>query len=597
VRPVSSKFLATLTGSHTAAFRVQAVPFGQTGVNPAGGTELSPIGGDVALDGGADIRSNVQLEIDGTGVWPEGSGSILTPYGAHELFIERGIAYGGGALEYVSLGYFRINDVEQPDAPDGPIRLIGADRMCMIIDATLLTPVQFPATDTYENVIAQLVAGASEDLEIEWDDADVAGDAIGRTFLVEKDRYGALRELVLGLGKIAYFDHRGVLLIRTPPSARSALWSVARGEGGVLVSASRSLSRAGVYNAVLATGEALDTEPPVRGVAVDEGADSPTRYGGPFGRVPREFASPLLTTVAQCQLAAATVLRRSTGLPYNVDFAAVPNAALEPDDPIMLGIEGTPRVVEPELLVGDSFSRTVVDGMGTTESGHGWSGTGATYQVNGGVLKKELVSANTVGSTLNSTAVGRRDFVAYVDVRVPVAAAGAPLILGIMSRSDGGSNFYTHRLEFNSTGTVTAKIARHSSVWPYAEPGQLANFDTYAGGDWWTMCVRNDGDELSLKAWPRDDAEPDEWLLTVDAGDYPNASALNRWGWYFWRVNGNTNVAPQWEVDNWRVYSIPAELVIGGELHVIDTLSIPLTAAGAMTGTTREQTLVEIGIT
>ena len=593
MRPVSARFLRTLTGSHTAVFRARIVAPGQTGVNPAG-TLVPILGGDVQLDGGADIRSTLELTVDGAGAWPTASTSLLTPYGA-EVFVERGISYGGGAAEYVSLGYFRINDVDQDNAPDGPIRIAGVDRMAMLIDAKLTSVIQFAPTVTYGAVVAQLVTDAYSTAVIEWDDLAVAGDAIGRTAIAEADRYAFLNELLTGLGKIWHFDHRGVLVIRTPPSPSEPAWTVARGAGGVLVSASRSLSRAGVYNGVLATGEALDTEAPARGLAVDNDPGSPTYWGGPFGKIPREYASPLLTTDSQAQLAAATILRRSLGLPYNLDLTAVPNPALEPDDAIAVGITGTPTTNLPRQLVGDSFSRTVVDGMGPGDSGANWSLTSPTEsQVNGGVLRKSIGTANTVHVAVNGTGVGRQDFDAYADVQVPNAATGAPLVFGVIARYANGGEYNTLRLEFNPGGTVSAKIARHSLIHGYSEHAVLAGFSTYTPAQWWTVRARCKGAEFALKAWRRDtEPQPKEWLLIGDDNNVRGAA----FGFYFWRIDGNTNAAgPHWLVDNWRVYTVPATLLTGGEIHVIDTLTIPLTAAAAMHAGTREQSVSAIEV-
>ncbi|HYD28886.1 DUF5047 domain-containing protein [Brevundimonas sp.] len=602
MRPVSQGFLAAVGGSHNIAVRLRAVPAGQTGTSPAGGVTLPLIGGDVVLDGGADIRSTLECEVaahdpdTGEALWPEGASSPLTPYGAHELFVERGVAFGGGVVEYVSLGYFRINDVEQPAAPDGPIRITAVDRMAMIIDAKLTSVLQFDATETYGAVVEALAADAYGDVVIEWDDELIEGDAIGRTFIVEEDRYARLRELVTGVGKVAYFDHRGVLIVRSPPSPTLPLWTVSRGRGGVLVSAGRSLSRSGVYNGVLATGEALDTEPPVRALAVDSSASSPTYWGGPFGKVPRVFASPLLTTDSQAALAAATVLRRSLGLPYNVDFTAVPNPALEPDDPIAIGLEGEPRIIEPELIVGDSFSRVLADTIGAGETGHAWTPSTPSSQlaVNGSVFQRTM-TVNTTASHVLPLSIGRRDLDVYVDLQVPIAAGGATLAIGALLRRNAADDFYTARLEFDADGDVSLKIADHGPL-GYAEPATIDGYAPYTAAQWWTLRARAHDNVCELKAWPRDEQpEPNDWALSYDGMRPAAAGQDNRYGLYLWRLAGNTNnTGPQYLIDNFRAYDVPANVLRGGELHVLDTVTIPLVAAGALRGRTREQTLTSI---
>src|SRR5690554_7219814 len=131
-----------------------------------------------------------------------------------------------------------------------------------------------------------------------------------------------------------YWDGEGYLRFEDPPEEDVPVWEVKAGRGGVLVQASRRLTREGVYNAVVAEGEGVDDAAPVRAVAIDTGPNSPTRFGGRFGKVPRFYKSPLLTTPAQAQSAARAILRRSLGAPYSVDFQAMVNPTLRPFDPI-----------------------------------------------------------------------------------------------------------------------------------------------------------------------------------------------------------------------------------------------------------------------
>lgn len=331
MRPVSPDFLATLRGSHQMAARARVCTTFQTGTNPAG-TEIGVIAGTVRLDGTADIRSIADVTVDGTGMWPDQAADLLAPYG-NELYIERGVALGGGSVEWVSLGFFRIQSPDQDQPENGPIRVEARDRMAGIIDGRLLAPVQFAATDTYGDVVTALIAEVYPSATIEWDDTSDT-QTLDRTLIAEEDRHGFLDNLVTGIGKIWYWDHRGVLVITDPPDPGNPVFDLDAGPGGVLVSASRRLTRERVYNAVVALGEALDGTPPARGVAVDANVDSPTYFYGRFGPVPRFYTSPFLTSDAQAAAAARAILQQQLGLPYNVDLTAVPNPALEPYDPI-----------------------------------------------------------------------------------------------------------------------------------------------------------------------------------------------------------------------------------------------------------------------
>lgn len=330
---MSSAFLAAIRGSHAVAVQARVCTTWQEGTDPDG-TEIPVLDGEVELDGTAEIRSTVDLTTDGTGMWPRRAADLLAPYG-NEVFIRRGVALTGGSVEWVSLGYHRINTPEQNEPVDGPIRIEAVDRMAGIVDARLLRPVQFPASTTYGGIVEQLVTEVYPDATIDWDDA-AESDTLARAVIVEEDRYGFLHETVTALGKIWYWDHRGRLQIKSPPDPADPVFTVNSGAGGVLVSLARKLTREGVYNVVVASGEGGDTLAPVRAVRADVNPQSPTYVFGRFGPVPRFFTSPLITTKPQAQAAATAMLRQQLGLPYEIDFEMVPNVALEPADPVRI---------------------------------------------------------------------------------------------------------------------------------------------------------------------------------------------------------------------------------------------------------------------
>jgi hypothetical protein len=350
VRPVSDRFLAAVRGSHRIASQALAVEGGQTGVEPSNTVELDLIDGDVRFDAKAQIRSTLSLTVNGAGLFPRAASDLLAPFG-NEIYVRRGLDYGGGQLEYVGLGYFRIDSVEQEEGPDGPILIGASDRMSWLIDARLPVPEQFGPAWTNGEVIDYLLINAVGTGVVEWDDSAVEGAPIGRTMLAEEDRWQFMDDLVTSLGKIWYFDHRGVLVVKDPPDATTPVWTCDSGAGGVMIQMSRDLSREGVYNGVAVTSEAFDSDVPFRALAVDGDPASPTYWYGDFGRIPRFFSSPFITNLGQAQAAAESLLRQNLGLPYSVDFTQVPNPALEPWDPIAVRIGSRTELHVIETLV------------------------------------------------------------------------------------------------------------------------------------------------------------------------------------------------------------------------------------------------------
>lgn len=350
MRPVSAAWGRTIIGTHKALYRATVCETFQTGTSPTG-TRIPIIGGDVILDGTAAVRSTLDLVTTGAGMWPTRADSLLAPYG-NEIFIERGLFYRDDLVEYKSLGYFRINTPEQEDPPDGPIRITGKDRMGVIVKARLISPVQFLAGASLGYVVTTLVQQVYPSAIVEWDDA-TDEVVLTRSLIADDDRYEFLDKLVRSSGKIWYWDHRGVLVIKTAPSATTPVWDIHAGPGGVLLKVSRRLTDEDVVNAVVASGEAVDSYDPPRGVAYDSNPLSPTYYSGRFGPVPGFLTSAAISTKAQAEAAAEAELRRRMGLPYNMDLSAVPNPALEPYDcvSVRVGREGRRTFVLDSLTI------------------------------------------------------------------------------------------------------------------------------------------------------------------------------------------------------------------------------------------------------
>lgn len=338
VLPVSDAFLAGVRGSHGVT--VQAIlcdPPGQTGVTPTG-RELAVVDGTVTLDASADVRGSIDLTV--AEAWPAGrpvGGTYLTPYGA-EVFVTRGVVMANGRVERAPLGYYRLTEVSQDDAPTGPLQLTGQDRMGGLIEAKLTGLRQFTAGTSLAGIVDDLVTDVYPDAVIEFDDdtfdatipyARVAG-------YDDDDRWGYLRDLVTAHGKEWFFDYRGVLVIRDAADPATVVWEASAGAGGVLVSVGRGRTRDGVYNAVRASGNDLDGFPGASALVVDDDPASPTWWDGPFGKVPLLYTSENIYTVPQATTAATRLLRRSKGLPLAVDFTAVPNPALQPGDAVRI---------------------------------------------------------------------------------------------------------------------------------------------------------------------------------------------------------------------------------------------------------------------
>ncbi|MEC3975082.1 DUF5047 domain-containing protein [Amycolatopsis sp. H20-H5] len=322
---MTDSFLNTVRGAHKAVFRAKVVAPGQTGVNPLG-VEIPVNSGDVTSDTTADITSTADLTT--SLAWPVTPTAPGAPYG-QEIYLERGVQYGNGIREFVGLGYFRIDSVEQDRTPNGKLHIGASDRMVNVRDGRNIAPYQFGPSASVGAVIDQVIGEVVPNLVTVYDFPAYAV-TLGTSHVVDEDRLKFVRDLVAAYGKVMYFDYAGRLQVKSPPAqARDSVWTINHGRGGVLVSMKRAISRDGIYNAVVARGESTGELPPVQGIAYDNDPASPTRWGGPFGKVPKFYSSAFLNTPKQCSAAAASMLLSANGLPYTVSLGTVPNAALE----------------------------------------------------------------------------------------------------------------------------------------------------------------------------------------------------------------------------------------------------------------------------
>lgn len=340
MRPVSTSFQNTVRGPHVPVFRARIVEPWQVGVNPTG-TEIPIASGDTVFDVNSDVNGTLSFKTSLD--WES-----INPY-RHEVYIERGVQYGNGTREYVGLGYFRVNSVEQDRIKGKPgivqsglITITGEDRKANLRDGRAVQPIVFGSGASVSSVIDFLVQDVMPGVvtiydTVNWPGGTASTTLLGSAHVLTQDRLKFVQELVAAYGKVCYFDYAGRFVVKDAPNTGTgAVTSINSGRNGVLVSASRAISRDGVYNAVVATGEPAGELPPVMGVAYDNDPNSPTAWGGPFGKVPRFFSSSFLVTPGQCTNAAQNLLDANKGFPYSVELGMVPNPAVEAWDVVQV---------------------------------------------------------------------------------------------------------------------------------------------------------------------------------------------------------------------------------------------------------------------
>ncbi len=323
--PVSARFLAAIAESHRLATTVTLFRADGNVV------DLPHTGGSVTVDRTADCRRTCSVEIDDPTLIPRTPAAALSVYGS-TMRISRGVQYGDGSQELVPLGVFRLDEISG-DPDTGPVTLAGKSLEVAVADDrfTDVTRVSGTAVGAVTTLIQATLPNASI--------INRAADAaIGpRTWDVGEDRWAAVTECAAAIGAEVYCDADGNFVISQLPDilTTNPVWTIAAGERGAYISASRAMSTDGIYNAVYASGENTETgDPPVFALVTDTDVTSPTYYGGPFGRRPYFYSSATLTTTNACTQAANLLLRQMVAPNASASVSSLTNPALEPDDTV-----------------------------------------------------------------------------------------------------------------------------------------------------------------------------------------------------------------------------------------------------------------------
>jgi len=323
VYPVSDRFLARLAESHSPLVRAQLF------LTDGGVVDLQVTGGSVTVDRSQAIRRTCTVTIPDPTLIPRTPTDQLATYGAR-LRISRGVDYGDGSSELVPLGVFRL-DSAGGDVQQGPVTLSGKGLEVVIADDKFYAP--YTATGTVVGAITALIQRSMPTADVISTIVDIP---IGsRAFDVEADPWAACQEIAAAAGAEVYANADGVFVITTLPDLLTAtpVWAVEAVEGGVYISGNRAMTSDNVFNGVLARGEnTADNVAPVSYLATDNDPNSPTYWGGPFGRRPTFYSSSTLISTGACAAAANLKLAAAKAPNATGDFSSLPNPALEPGD-------------------------------------------------------------------------------------------------------------------------------------------------------------------------------------------------------------------------------------------------------------------------
>lgn len=332
MQSVSPLFLQALTAPHS--IDVQADVF-YAGEKIATGIPIQD--GTVTLDRGSKVRRTLSMTVSDVSYLPWHPTDPLAVYG-QQMVVRRGVKLNG-AVEYVPLGTFRI-DEPAGDTLHGPVTLTGKSSEAIIQDDAFTAPVSTRGLGGCFDVISAFIHQTMPAATVVNATHDNRNPTCAiATWDAQGDRWDALTQIATAMQAEVYVDAIDRFVVADLPTVltSSVVWEIAEGESGTLMTASRQMLRASVYNAVMASGaNATSGVLPVSAVAKDVDPLSPTRWGGPFGKVTKFYSSALLKTVADCQAAADAMLFDAIAPNVQLTITASPNPALEPGDCLRL---------------------------------------------------------------------------------------------------------------------------------------------------------------------------------------------------------------------------------------------------------------------
>lgn len=280
---------------------------------------------DLVVDGKVSIDDvAVRRMLDITVIDPDGA---LTPVTARDLLAPKGTEirvwrglWVDGDYEWVPLGVFRVINPRVTAHEGGTqLHIRGYDRTDAVKGRRFADPWRIAGGTPTHEAIAQIVASRMPTVPMR---ITSTGHTTPELLLDRlSDPWEAVRDLAQADGLTAYFDPLGTLIV-TPELEQVTDVVYTPGPSSLLVHSEREIDAETTYSGVIVVGEHPDQDP-IRSELWDLDPTSPTYADGEFGRRPYGFKSPIITTQAQADLAAATILPRVTKMRQEARLSTV----------------------------------------------------------------------------------------------------------------------------------------------------------------------------------------------------------------------------------------------------------------------------------
>lgn len=355
--PRSTRWDETVVRTHTVLAYAQILIDGEVALTVDGSQGVDLDGGRIPVGEGVVRRTAILQLTDRAGLLLPDSDLIIPD--RSEIRVWAGLRYwdatpaedlAGTSTEYVPVFTGPLQDRSFEDYPT--VALDYADRMAWV-QRPFSAPYTVVAGLTIDDAAFALLQAKIPPGSL---DTDFPATAVTTKLLVydeQSDPADGLRSLGTSAGWTIYADPMGVFLGADEPELdpQAVVMSYEAGPLSALIKPKLAGGVRNIVNTWVVSGESPnDTTATPWAKVVDDNPASPTYVRGPYDERPRFVNLPVLTTDAQCQLAAQTYRRREGGLGDVAGVEILPNPALEKGD--VLKVTGG---VLDRLIIADSF--------------------------------------------------------------------------------------------------------------------------------------------------------------------------------------------------------------------------------------------------
>jgi hypothetical protein len=366
VWPISERFAEALQRDHRIVAKAEILE-GEQVVYDFSNADTNNgilVDGSVSCSRSAIQRTASCTIVDQSGtLTPRDVRDLLVP-GGRQIRLWRGIMFndiqanGEPDIEYVPLGTFRFTQttVEFPK-----IQLESAYDRSWIISGEKTPFILSIANNTnIIDTITQLVQTAYFGVPM---NLPITNEGVnGMVFDAGADPWEVCQTLAANVGQRLFFDPMGVLQMRPEPNETDpAVWSFDDLDDSNigLPTVGRTWQGDG-YNGVIVTASNSDLAAPLFAIAVDGDPNSPTQWGGPFGKRYAPFIKDeTIASQAQAQLRANKELQANLGFLQSIKVPALPNPAFEVGDVVRVALARSDitddPIIDEQYCIVDAF--------------------------------------------------------------------------------------------------------------------------------------------------------------------------------------------------------------------------------------------------